>query len=210
MFFFYHLVNLETILSYEIGILAIFTLFFTFVGIKSEVNKKFDTMLKRNGQKNEVGSELTPEQIDIVNTRINKRRTSILGLLDDMGRTFRINIYSGLVSIVFLFILLKIQDDFPKTSGAFEVIILFIFAIQLFGLFLNVRRFKKIYSLDIYEELERERSIYLALAEGLKEIQEKMDEKRLKHLQRKLARLKENWIQSLYKDIKSLFKIKLP
>ena len=120
MFFFYHLVNLQTILSYEIGILAIFTLFFTFVGIKSEVNKKFDTMLKRNGQKNEVGSELTPEQIDIVNTRINKRRTSILGLLDDMGRTFRINIYSGLVSIVFLFILLKIQDDFPKTSGAFE------------------------------------------------------------------------------------------
>ena len=179
---------MDATLTLEVGILTIFTLFFTFAGIKSNIQNEFKHQILQYIRDNNPADE----EIDYILSNMSKRQSSVIRLLEDIGRTFRICIYLGIVIIIGL-----VFNNFLKYGWLQFIIILFLL-IQLWGLFLNVHRFKVFYELDLEEEIEehkiRLKFINKAISEKNYEILENINDKRKNSLR-----------DGLILDVKSLF-----
>lgn len=126
----------------EFGLLTILAIFFSFSGIKSILNQEYHE--KRNLLKD---SGLKQDQLDFVVSRMDKKLRRAFVILESMGRTFRICIYLGIPAILLLIL-------YQYTQTAFvHVIFYFLVCIQLWGVFVNVYRFKNVYELNLGEEI---------------------------------------------------------
>ena len=187
----YYPISLEISIPLEFGILTIFTLFFSFAGIKSNLQNQFREKMIDFIEENK---NFSRNKIDILLSIIDKRQKDILSLLGDMGKTFRLCIYFGIAIIPLLFL-----NDYFK-SISFEMFIGILVLSQLWGLFINVHRFKEFYELDLEEEIEEQKlrfeKVNIAAHEGNYEI-----------LQQILKKKKGLW-GNLKSNLLSLFKFK--
>ena len=141
--------NLETSITLELGILAIFTIFFSFAGIKSNIQNEFRQTTIQFLDK----YKLTKKVLDFVTSTMDKKYKIVTNLLREMGRTFRFCIYIGLPIIIVLII-----NEELKLLWL-EIIILLAIVTQIWGIFLNVHRFKTFYELDLEEELNEQKTL---------------------------------------------------
>ena len=133
----------------ELGIITIFTIFFSFAEVKfnlqSEFNENIETLRKQYKDK------ISKKNLDYLISKLRQKYFLIVRLLKISGQTFRICIYLGIFALVLLGIYEYIQ-----------LIIIYhfflaILLLQLLGLYQNVHRFKEIYELDLEHEFHKEK-----------------------------------------------------
>jgi len=138
--------NVDLPLASQLVMLTISTLLFGLAGLRQNIQNQFSNNNSEKGSK----SDTSNEKGDFIQSKINKIRQETLESLTKMGKTFRACIYLGIISIV----LLAMNYYWFKTTSLDNVFFIF-FAIQLYGLGVNVHRFKKFYELDIEEEYRK-------------------------------------------------------
>ena len=144
----YKEIPLEVPITLELGILTIFTIFFSFSDIKSRIKDGF--------QKNKDVYPLTSkEEEDTFISFMDKLQNQMFELLEVMGDTFRIGIYGGL-----MLLLLIISNDLFLKLGFIQIVTLFGILIQLWALGLNVHRFKTFYELDSEKEFKEQQLMF--------------------------------------------------
>ena len=101
--------DLDAIITIEIGVLTIFTLFFSFASIKSQLQDQFEKQTSfLVGQIRKQFGKKKKSTADLITSKINRFSTELLNeidlKLDVMGKTFRIGIYSGffLIALILL------------------------------------------------------------------------------------------------------------
>ena len=147
----YKEIPLEVPITLELGILTIFTIFFSFSDIKSRIKEGFqDNKYHRGGH-----SFKNQEELDTFVSFIDKLQTQMFELLEVMGDTFRTGLYGGVV----LLLLIMLNDLFVKLSFI-QLIILFGILVQLWALGLNVHRFKTFYELDSEQEFKEQQLVF--------------------------------------------------
>lgn len=189
--------SLEVVITLEIGLLTIFTLFFSFTGVKSYIQREFQEFEKGINGNNQ------RQKSDYLNSIFNKKKSQIMLRLDDLGRTFRTCIYLGLASLVV--VLINEVINYILINIFLEILFLLFLSLQIWGLFRNVRRFKWIYSLDLNEELKAYNLKFDGFKQDLKEFVKEMNPEKFKKLNI-FEETEESLMVSLKKDIKSLFK----
>ena len=135
------------------------------------------------------------KEADYMFSVMSKRKYFIINKLENIGGTFRLCIYIGIVVIIGL-----ILNNFWKL-GIIEYGIILLFIIQSWGLFLNVHRFKEFYELDLEEEIEEEKI-------NIESLNKAMIARDYKILTQTPNERKNSLFQGLILDLKSLFKIK--
>ena len=146
--------SIEMSIALEIGIITIFTIFFSFAGIKSNLQSEFKDKIEllREQYKNKVSKA----NLDYIVSKLNQKHFYLGTLLTISGQTFRICIYFGIFSILILGVY-----EYLKWVILFHLFLM-ILLLQFLGLYQNVHRFKEFYELDLEREFHKEKS-YLEL-----------------------------------------------
>ena len=147
----------EMSIALELGIITIFTIFFSFAGVKSNLQSEFKD--KVESLREQYKNKINKANLDYLISKLNQKYYFLGELLTISGQTFRICIYFGIFALVVL--------------GAFQYlklvilyhIFLVILLLQLLGLYQNVHRFKEFYELDLEREFHKEKS-YLDLIQS--------------------------------------------
>jgi len=192
-FFTTTLFSIDIAMTLELGIITIFTIFFSFAGIKSNLQSEFNEKIE--GLRKQYKTTINKTNLDYLISKLRQKYFFITTLLKISGQTFRICIYLGILALVLLgfyeyFQLIVIYHFF-----------LFILILQLLGLYQNVHRFKEIYELNLEREFHKEKS-YLDL------IQSAINYKDY-DLIGNLKKRKEGVFKRFAIDIKSLFRFKI-
>ena len=143
----YKEIPLEVPITLELGILTIFTIFFSFSDIKSRIKEGFQN------NKNTYPL-ISKEEEDTFISFMDKLQNQMFELLEVMGDTFRTGIYGGL-----MLLLLIILNGFLKL-GFIQIVTLVGILIQLWALGLNVHRFKTFYELDSEKEFKEQQLMF--------------------------------------------------
>ncbi|MEK6932566.1 MAG: hypothetical protein AABW56_02105 [Nanoarchaeota archaeon] len=185
-------VSVETIITLEVSLLAIFTLFFGFTGLKKIIKDEFENNIKFVNEffKKNKGAK------DFMFSKMERSYSKTLKLLKELGKTFRSCIYLGLANIVII-----ILNEYLSII-LLEIIILAIFFYQLIGLCINVHRFKKIYELDLQAEFDDAKDLIGAVDKTYNEKNYSIIEDYNKKKERGI-------IYCLFDDIISVFRFKI-
>ena len=143
----YKEIPLEVPITLELGILTIFTIFFSFSDIKSRIKEGFQN-------KKDTYPLTSKEEEDTFISFMDKLQNQMFELLEVMGDTFRTGIYGGL-----MLLLLIILNGFLKL-GFIQIVTLVGILIQLWALGLNVHRFKTFYELDSEKEFKEQQLMF--------------------------------------------------
>ncbi len=186
-------ISIDIIITLELGIITIFTIFFSFAGVKSNLQSEFNDKIEElhKGYKDKISKA----NLDYLISKLRQKYFFITKLLKISGQTFRICIYMGILALVLL--------GFYKYLNLLVIyhFILLVLLLQLLGLYQNVHRFKEIYELDLEREFHKEKS-YLELIQSTIKYG---DYDAIGKLSKKEERLFKRFIT----DIKSLFRFKI-
>src|SRR3989338_2776326 len=142
--------SIEVSIALELGIITIFTIFFSFAGIKSNLQSEFKGKIEL--LRKDYKDKISKANLDYTISKLNQKYFYLGNLLTISGQTFRICIYFGIVSILILGVYAYIK--WVILFHFFLAILL----LQLLGLYQNVHRFKEFYELDLEREFHKEKT----------------------------------------------------
>mgnify|MGYP001572193896 CR=1 FL=1 len=185
--------NTEVFIALELGIITIFTIFFSFAGIKSNLQSEFKDNI--DSLREQYKTKIAKSNLDYLISKLNQKYYYLGKCLTISGQTFRICIYLGILAIIILGIHSYLE------LVVFYHFFLAILLLQLLGLYQNVHRFKEFYELDLEREFHKEKE-YLELIQSAFNIK---DYDSIGEFKKK----EKGVFKRLISDIKSIFRFKI-
>ena len=99
-FFTTTLFSIDIAMTLELGIITIFTIFFSFAGIKSNLQSEFNEKIE--GLRKQYKTTINKTNLDYLISKLRQKYFFITTLLKISGQTFRICIYLGILALVLL------------------------------------------------------------------------------------------------------------